>query len=84
MVVDSKTAKVLGDIREQGIAHGVAIVTEVGRGFISDSGGAGAVVVFDLESYPVLGKVVAQPGVDGIPYDPILSTESWPSQATRK
>jgi len=72
MVIDSITGKVLGDIPGQKIAHGVAIVPKVGRGFISDGGGSGAIVVFDLKTYSVLGKIVAQPDVDGIIYDPAL------------
>ena len=48
MVIDSETGKTLGDIPGQKIAHGVALVPEAGRGFISDGGGDGAVVIFDL------------------------------------
>jgi len=70
MVIDADSGKTLGDIPGQKIAHGVAIVPEVGRGFISDGGGYGAVVVFDLTTYAVLGKIVAQPDADGIIFDP--------------
>ena len=70
MVIDANSGKTLGDIPGQKIAHGVAIVPEVGRGFISDGGGEGAVVVFDLTTYSVLGKIVAQPDADGIIFDP--------------
>ena len=70
MVIDADSGKTLGDIPGQKIAHGVAIVPEVGRGFISDGGGDGAVVVFDLTTYGVLGKIVAQPDADGIIFDP--------------
>ncbi len=69
MVIDADSGKVLGDIPGQKIAHGVAIVPEVGRGFISDGGGAGAVVIFDLKTNAVLGKIAAQPDADGIIYD---------------
>jgi DNA-binding beta-propeller fold protein YncE len=72
MVIDSETGNVLGDIPGQKIAHGVAVVPKVGRGFVSDGGGDGAIVVFDLKTYAVLGKIVAQPDVDGIIYDPDL------------
>ena len=72
MVIDSETGKLLGDIPGQKIAHGVAIVPKAGRGFISDGGGDGAVVVFDLKTYVVLGRVVAQPDADGIIYDSVL------------
>ena len=70
MVIDVDSGKTLGDIRGQKIAHGVAIVPEVGRGFISDGGGEGSVVVFDLTTYAILGKIVAQPDADGIIFEP--------------
>ncbi len=56
--------------RLQKIAHGVAIVPRLNRGFITDGGGAGTVVVFDLKTYSVLGKLAAAPDADGIIYDP--------------
>src|SRR6202047_1248832 len=70
MIIDADSGKTLGDIPGQKIAHGVAIVPEVGRGFISDGGGDGAVVVFDLTTYAVLGKIVRQPDADAIIFDP--------------
>jgi DNA-binding beta-propeller fold protein YncE len=69
IAVDENTGKVLGDIPGQTRSHGVALVPELGRGFISDGGGAGAIVVFDLSSYAVLGKIPAVADVDGIIYD---------------
>lgn len=69
MVIDSESGKTIADIPGQKIAHGVAIVPEIGRGFISDGGGDGAVVVFDLKTYAVLGTIVAQPDADGIVFD---------------
>ncbi|HEY6375393.1 MAG TPA: hypothetical protein VIX90_07690 [Edaphobacter sp.] len=70
MIIDAESGKTLGDIPGQKNAHGVAIVPEVGRGFISDGGGDGAVVIFDLKTYATLGKIAAQPDADGIIYDP--------------
>ena len=70
MVVDSQSGKVIADIPGQKIAHGVAIVPEAGRGFISDGGGDGAIVIFDLKTNAVLGSIVAQPDADGIIFDP--------------
>ena len=72
MVIDAESGKTLGDIAGQKNAHGVALVPELGRGFISDGGGAGAIIVFDLKTYAVLGKLMAQPDADGILYDPAL------------
>src|SRR3984893_6040474 len=70
MVIDAESGKTLGDIPGQKIAHGVAVVPEAGRGFISDGGGDGAVVVFDLKTHAILGTIVAQPDADGIIFDP--------------
>ncbi len=70
MVIDAESGKALADIPGQKIAHGVAIAPATGRGFISDGGGAGAVVIFDLKTYAVLGSIVAQPDADGIIFDP--------------
>ena len=68
--VDASTGKVLGDIPGQKGSHGVAIVPRLGRGFITDGGGSGAIVVFDLKTYAVLGSIPAMPDADGIIYDP--------------
>jgi len=70
MVIDGESGKTLADIPGQKIAHGVAIVHEAGRGFISDGGGAGAIVIFDLKTNAVLGSIATQPDTDGIIYDP--------------
>ncbi len=70
MVVDATSGKTVADIPGQRRNHGVAIVPSVGRGFISD-GDDGSVVVFDLKTYAVLGKVKAADDADGIIYDPI-------------
>lgn len=69
LVIDEITGKTLGDIPGQKIAHGVAVVPSVGRGFITDGGGDGAIIVFDLKTYAVLGKLAAAPDADGIIYD---------------
>jgi DNA-binding beta-propeller fold protein YncE len=70
MVIDSESGKVIADIPGQKRAHGVAIVPEAGRGFISDGGGDGAILIFDLKTNAVLGTVAAQPDADGIIFDP--------------
>lgn len=69
MVIDSASGKTIADIPGQKRAHGVAIVPAAGRGFISDGGGDGAIVIFDLKTNAVLGTVVAQPDADGIIFD---------------
>jgi DNA-binding beta-propeller fold protein YncE len=70
IVVDADSGKILGDVPGQKIAHGVAIVPKLNRGFITDGGGSGAVIVFDLKDYSVLGTLAAVPDADGIIYDP--------------
>lgn len=69
-MVISDTGTVIADIPGQKIAHGVAIVPSAGRGFISDGGGNGAVVIFDLKTNAVLGTIAAQADADGIIFDP--------------
>src|SRR3982074_108782 len=61
MVIDAESGKTIADIPGQKIAHGVAIVPEAGRGFISDGGGEGGVVIFHPKTAPILGTIVAQP-----------------------
>jgi DNA-binding beta-propeller fold protein YncE len=73
MVIDGTTGKVLGDIPGQKRSHGTAIVPAVNRGFITDGGGDGATVVFDLKTYAVLGKLATMPDSDGIIYDPAMN-----------
>jgi DNA-binding beta-propeller fold protein YncE len=69
LVLDAGSGKTLADIPGQRSAHGVAIVPALSRGFITDGGGSGAIVVFDLKTYSVLGKLAAVPDTDGIIYD---------------
>lgn len=68
-VIDADSGKVLGDIPGQKRSHGVAIVPKLNRGFITDGGGTGAILVFDLTTYAVLGKLATVPDSDGIIYD---------------
>lgn len=72
-VIDASTGKLLGDIPGQIKSHGVALAPSANRGFITDGGGAGAIFVFDLKTYAVLGKLAAMPDADGIIYDAALN-----------
>jgi outer membrane protein assembly factor BamB len=63
-VLDITTGKVVADIEGQQGNHGVALNHQAGRGFISD--GPGFVVIFDLNTNAVLGKVQVDKGADGI------------------
>jgi DNA-binding beta-propeller fold protein YncE len=67
--IDEESGKVLGDIPGQIRSHGVAIIPKLNRGFITDGGGKGAILVFDLKTYATIGKLDAMPDADGIIYD---------------
>jgi len=69
MVIDGTTGKLLGDVPGQIRSHGTALVPALNRGFITDGGGSGAILVFDLKTYAVLGKLATMPDSDGIIYD---------------
>ncbi len=69
-VIDMQTDKIVGEISDLDHIHGVAIVREFGKGYISN-GGNSTVTVFNLmtlkkiKEIPVTGK-----GPDAIVYDP--------------
>jgi hypothetical protein len=67
MVIDADSGNTIADITGQKHNHGVALVPELGRGFISD--GAGSIVIFNLKTNAVLGTVAAKDDADGIIYD---------------
>ncbi|MGA8529825.1 MAG: hypothetical protein WB622_08925 [Acidobacteriaceae bacterium] len=67
--IDEETGRVLADIPGQVRSHGVALAPKLGRGFITDGGGSGAILVFDTKTYQVLGKLATMPDSDGIIYD---------------
>lgn len=69
MVIDGTSGKVLGDIPGQVRSHGTALVPALNRGFITDGGGSGAILVFDMKTYALLGKLATMPDSDGIIYD---------------
>jgi len=68
-MVDLASEKPTGKIAGMKRIHGIAVVNDLHRGFISD-GGDDAVVIFDLQSNAVLQKVPAGKNPDGILYDP--------------
>lgn len=69
MAIDTRNGKVLADIPGQIRAHGVALVPKLGRGFITDGGGSGGIIVFDMKTYKILGRIPTMPDSDGIIYD---------------
>ncbi len=68
MVIDANDGTVKADIPGQKGNHGVALDRSKNRGFISDGEDA-SVVIFDLKTNEVLGKVKAAEDADAIIYD---------------
>jgi DNA-binding beta-propeller fold protein YncE len=69
MVVDEDTGKLLGEVTGINGAHGTAIAQSTGHGFAT-SGNDQSVVMFDLNTYKVLGRIPAAEDADAIVYDP--------------
>lgn len=69
LVVDASSGKELGKIGGMKVSHGVAVVPEAGRGFITD-GAQGKVIIFDLKTLQKVGEADAAPDADCIIYDP--------------
>ena len=68
-VVDADSGATVGSIPDLKRAHGIALVNDVGRGFISD-GGADEAVVFDLKTFKVTNHIKTGGNPDCIIYDP--------------
>lgn len=70
MIVDEVSGKVIGDIPDTKGVHGVALATDLGKGFTSN-GGDGTVTVFDLKTLKATGTIkVTGDNPDSIIYDP--------------
>jgi YVTN family beta-propeller protein len=69
MVVNLQSDKVEGDIPNTPGVHGIAIVADQGRGFISN-GGDSTVTVFDLKTLKETARVKVGSRPDAIIYDP--------------
>jgi YVTN family beta-propeller protein len=71
MVVDEVSGKVIGDIPDTMGIHGVALATDLGKGFTSN-GGEATVTVFDLATLKPLTKIkTTGMNPDSIIYDPM-------------
>jgi hypothetical protein len=68
-VLDADNFSVVGTISGLKRCHGVALVPEVGKGFITD-GDAQSVVMFDIKSLKVTGEIKSYPDTDAILFDP--------------
>jgi hypothetical protein len=67
MVIDTDTDKVVGDIPDTPGVHGIAVATELNRGFISN-GKANTASIFDLATLKVIGQVKTGENPDAILY----------------
>src|SRR5258708_2343367 len=68
-VADADSGAVVGTISGLKQCHGIALVEELGKGFISD-GGAAKTVIFDIASLKVTGEAKGEEDADSIIYDP--------------
>jgi outer membrane protein assembly factor BamB len=68
MVVDENDGRLLGEVSGVNGAHGVAVADRTGHGFAT-SGNDGAVIMFDLKTFKVLGRTPAAEDADAIIYD---------------
>jgi DNA-binding beta-propeller fold protein YncE len=68
MVVDEDTGKLLGEVTAINGAHGTALAPATGHGFAT-SGNDQSVVMFDLKTFAVLGRIPAAEDADAILYD---------------
>src|SRR5271169_2740541 len=68
-VADADSGAVVGTISGLKQCHGIALVEELGKGFITD-GGVAKTVIFDLASLKVIGEVKGEEDADSIIYDP--------------
>jgi hypothetical protein len=68
MVIDEDSGKLVGEVTGIQGAHGTAIAEKAGHGFAT-SGDDKSVVMFDLKSFKVLGRIPAAEDADAILYD---------------
>jgi DNA-binding beta-propeller fold protein YncE len=70
VVLDADKLTVVGTIGGLKRCHGVALVNDLGKGFITD-GDLEKVVIFDIKTLKVIGEVKTnQPDTDSLVYDP--------------
>ncbi len=67
-VIDKVTGDSIGVIMTDKDVHGIALVRTLGKGYITN-GGANSALVFDLNTFKVLGHVPTGQFADGILYD---------------
>jgi len=70
VVMNADTYAIEGDIPDTPGVHGIAIVPDLGRGFIS-SGRANTATIFDLKTLKVISTVKTDANPDAIAYDSV-------------
>ena len=70
MVMDADTYALVGDIPDTQGVHGIAIASDLGRGFTSN-GRADDVTIFDLKTLKPISRVKTDANPDAIVYEPI-------------
>jgi YVTN family beta-propeller protein len=68
MVVDADSGAVVGDIPDTPGVHGIAVVEDAGKGYVSDGRGS-TVTVFDLKTLKALKQIPVGKNPDAILYD---------------
>jgi YVTN family beta-propeller protein len=68
-IVNADSGAIVGSITDLKRVHGIVVMDDLGRGFISD-GGADEVVVFDLKTLKPTGHIKTGGNPDCIIYDP--------------
>ena len=70
VVIDVDARTVAGEIQNTPGVHGIAIATDLNRGFTSN-GRANTVTIFDLKTLNPIGEVKTGKNPDAIQYDPV-------------
>jgi DNA-binding beta-propeller fold protein YncE len=70
LVIDADSGDAVGEIPDTAGVHGIALASELGRGFTSN-GREGTVTIFDLNTLKPITKVSVGENPDAIVYDPI-------------
>jgi hypothetical protein len=70
VVIDADTFAVVGSIPDTQGVHGIAIASDLGRGFTSN-GRSNDVTIFDLKTLKTIGNVKTDANPDAIAYDPV-------------
>ncbi|MGA3282722.1 MAG: YncE family protein, partial [Smithella sp.] len=69
IVIDIDKDKIVGDIPDTPGVHGIAIASELGRGFIS-CGKSDTAIIFDLKTLKIIKEVKTGTNPDAILYEP--------------